>query len=45
LRIVEDAVKGIDLNGSVEAAWNEMKEKGAKTVRSGEILKQAAGVN
>jgi len=45
LYIVEDAVKGIDLNGSVEAAWNEMKEKGTKTVRSGEILKQAAGVN
>ncbi len=35
--IVEDAVKGIDLNGSLEAAWNEMREKGVNVVSSSEI--------
>jgi nicotinamidase/pyrazinamidase len=37
--IVEDAVKGIDLNGSLDAAWKEMKEKGVIITNSEEILK------
>ena len=38
MHIVEDAVKGIDLDGSVEQAWKEMKEKGVKVTSSEEIL-------
>jgi nicotinamidase/pyrazinamidase len=37
MHIVEDAVRGIDLNGSLEAAWNEMREKGVHVVSSSEI--------
>jgi nicotinamidase/pyrazinamidase len=37
MHIVEDAVKGIDLDGSLEAAWNEMREKGVNVVSSPEI--------
>lgn len=32
--VIEDAVAGIDLEGSVEAAWKEMEEAGAKRVPS-----------
>lgn len=39
MHIVEDAVKGIDLNGSLDAAWKEMKEKGVRITDSEEILK------
>jgi len=38
LVVVEDAVKGIDLEGSVEAAWNEMEEAGAGRTTSSELL-------
>lgn len=38
MHIVKDAVKGIDLDGSLDAAWNEMKEKGVNIVTSEELL-------
>ena len=38
LLVVEDAVLGIDVDGSVDTAWKEMKEAGAKTVNSDQIL-------
>lgn len=38
MHVVEDAVKGIDLDGSLEQAWREMKEKGANILRSGDLL-------
>lgn len=38
MHIVKDAVRGIDLNGSLDAAWAEMKEKGAGIIRSGDLL-------
>jgi nicotinamidase/pyrazinamidase len=37
--IVKDAVKGIDLDGSLDAAWDEMREKGVNIVTSDEFLK------
>lgn len=39
MHIVEDAVKGIDLDGSLDKAWSEMKEKGVKITNSDEILR------
>lgn len=38
MHIVEDAVKGIDLNGSLDAAWEKMKAKGVNNVQSDSIL-------
>lgn len=38
MHIVKDAVKGIDLNGSLDEAWKEMKEKGVNIVTSDELL-------
>jgi len=38
MHIVEDAVKGIDLNGSLDEAWYEMKNKGVKITQSKDIL-------
>lgn len=38
VKVVEDAVKGIDLEGSVEQAWDEMLDAGAEKVSSGELL-------
>jgi len=38
MHIVEDAVKGIDLDGSLEGAWNEMRSKGVTIVQSDSIL-------
>jgi len=38
MHIVEDAVKGIDLNGSLDEAWDEMKKKGVKITLSKDIL-------
>lgn len=38
LYVVEDAVKGIDIEGSVDKAWKEMDEAGAQTISSSEIL-------
>lgn len=40
--IVEDAVKGIDLNGSVEKTWQQIKQKGVHVVHSEELLKKEA---
>ncbi|MDZ7659160.1 bifunctional nicotinamidase/pyrazinamidase [Fodinibius sp.] len=36
--VVEDAVKGIDIEGSVDQAWEEMLEKGAQKVSSADLL-------
>ena len=38
MHIIEDAVKGIDLDGSLERAWIDMKNKGVNVIKSGEIL-------
>jgi nicotinamidase/pyrazinamidase len=38
VHVVEDAVRGIDVEGSLDAAWNEMTEKGAETVHSRDLL-------
>ena len=38
MHIVEDAVKGIDLNGSLDEAWDEMKKKGVRVTQSEDIL-------
>jgi len=35
--VVEDACRGIDLNGSVAAAWKEMERKGVKRIQSTDI--------
>lgn len=36
--VIEDAVKGIDMEGSVAAAWEEMEEAGAEQVNSDDLL-------
>lgn len=36
--VVEDAVKGIDIDGSVDQAWDEMQVAGAQRVQSSELL-------
>jgi nicotinamidase/pyrazinamidase len=36
--VVEDACRGIDLNGSVAAAWKTMAAKGVKRIQSSELL-------
>ncbi len=36
--VIEDAVKGIDIEGSVDKAWQEMLEKGAQKVLSADFL-------
>ncbi len=38
MHVVEDAVQGIDLEGSLDAAWIEMKEKGTKITTSDQLL-------
>jgi nicotinamidase/pyrazinamidase len=38
MHIIEDAVRGIDLNGSLDLAWKEMKKKGVKITSSDKIL-------
>ena len=35
--VVEDACRAIDLNGSLEAAWKQMKAKGVKRIQSSDI--------
>jgi len=35
--VVEDATRGIDLNGSLAAAWKQMTAKGVKRIQSGDI--------
>lgn len=36
--VVEDAVKGIDIEGSVDQAWSEMQDAGAEKVTSKDLL-------
>lgn len=36
--VIEDAVKGIDMEGSVAAAWKEMEEAGAGRLSSDDLL-------
>ena len=38
VHVVEDAVKGIDIEGSVDQAWNEMLDAGAEKVSSTNLL-------
>lgn len=38
LFVIEDAVKGIDIDGSVDQAWKEMLDAGAQKVHSSELL-------
>ncbi|MDZ7694129.1 MAG: bifunctional nicotinamidase/pyrazinamidase [Balneolaceae bacterium] len=38
VNVIKDAVRGIDIEGSVEQAWKEMEEAGAKKVISSELL-------
>lgn len=38
VHVVEDAVRGIDIEGSVEKAWDEMEQAGARRTTSSEIL-------
>jgi len=40
VNVVEDAVKGIDIDGSVQKAWTEMLEAGAQKVTSQELFSQ-----
>lgn len=35
--VIEDACRGIDLNGSVAAAWKSMAASGVKRIKSGDI--------
>ncbi|MCW2312908.1 nicotinamidase-related amidase [Rhodoferax antarcticus] len=35
--VVEDATRGIDMNGSVEAAWKQMAAQGIKRIQPGDI--------
>jgi nicotinamidase/pyrazinamidase len=36
--VITDAVRGIDIEGSVEAAWSEMKKAGAQTIESQQLM-------
>jgi nicotinamidase/pyrazinamidase len=36
--VIEDAVKGIDIEGSVKQAWKEMTDAGAKKISSKDLL-------
>lgn len=38
VHVVEDAVKGIDIDGSVDQAWSEMSDAGAEKVTSKDLL-------
>ena len=35
--VIEDATRGIDLNGSLAAAWKQMTAKGVKRIQSGDV--------
>lgn len=39
MHVIEDAVRGIDLNDSVNEAWKQMKDHGARITRSDQIEK------
>ena len=36
--VIEDASRGIDLNGSLKAAWEKMAKAGVKRIQSGDIV-------
>jgi nicotinamidase/pyrazinamidase len=36
--VIEDACRGIDLNGSVDAAWKSMTSSGVHRIQSGDII-------
>ena len=36
--VIEDATRGIDLNGSLAAAWKQMSEAGVKRIQSSDIV-------
>lgn len=36
--VIEDAVKGIDMDGSVDKAWKEMEDAGAERIGSEQLL-------
>ena len=36
--VVEDACRGIDLNGSLAKAWADMAKAGVKRIQSGDII-------
>lgn len=38
VNVVQDAIKGIDINGSVDQALKEMKDNGARFIESSELL-------
>jgi nicotinamidase/pyrazinamidase len=38
MHILEDAVKGIDLDGSLDKAWKEMRDKGVNVTESEKLL-------
>jgi len=38
MHIVKDAVKGIDIDGSLDAAWNEMKDAGVSITTSETLI-------
>jgi nicotinamidase/pyrazinamidase len=35
--VIEDASRGIDLNGSLKAAWDKMAKAGVKRIQSSDI--------
>ena len=35
--VIEDASRGIDLNGSLKAAWDQMGKAGVKRIQSTDI--------
>jgi nicotinamidase/pyrazinamidase len=35
--VIEDACRGIDLNGSLAAAWTEMTRQGVQRIHSSDI--------
>jgi nicotinamidase/pyrazinamidase len=35
--VIEDATRGIDLNGSLQAAWAQMTKAGVKRIQSSDI--------
>jgi nicotinamidase/pyrazinamidase len=41
--VIEDACRGIDLNGSLAAAWKEMQARGVIRIRSTDLDIEAAG--
>lgn len=38
IHVIEDAVRGIDIEGSVEQAWDDMQKAGAEKITSSELL-------